>query len=99
MSPDVWRMLAAAGVLWAVGSTIIGIMIGSAITRWRERRRKALAAQHRAAFAPTAVFRPAQWRDLWDQVEDETALLRRVDPTALPKPRRSRLYSAGRRLR
>lgn len=91
-------------LLCFAGATVL-IGVATLLAAWYfTSPRKAKKSKPAALVAQTAVFRPWRQADgetalLHHPVAAETVMLREVDPTALPKPRRSRIYSAGRRLR
>jgi hypothetical protein len=92
VSPDSRLLLAFGALLVLIGAVLIGLVVRA----WYLNRRKARARRRRElvrqravgqvlAAEKTRVFKRAEWRELWRQIDDETHILRRVDPTALPK--------------
>jgi Flp pilus assembly protein TadB len=85
MHPDVFWMLVGWLVCWGAAAACGAYLLNQRMKR-RARIRRAEERQRRLrAHAPTAIYGPAQWRELWRQIDDETHILRRVDPTELPK--------------
>ncbi len=96
MSPDSRLLLVFGALLVAVGAVLIGLVARAAYLnrrKVREARRRELVRQRQAelwrrrvtASTPTRVFKDADLADLQQRIDDETHILRRVDPTELPK--------------